>query len=77
VKGVFRLRGSEEVFGEPFDVAVSVAPQDQHLVPEVAARKAFIEEATKRLGEVNLNDWELLRVELGEPDAGELGERVG
>lgn len=45
-----------------FQVEIEAKGEDLHLLPEITVRKAFIEEATRRLGTVILGEWTLLEV---------------
>jgi hypothetical protein len=50
------MKGQFLLIGTAFRVEVYVKPEDEHLGPEWACRKAFIEEASRR-GGACLNDW--------------------
>ena len=55
MKGTFR-----HVSG--FEVEVESLEEDKNLISEIAIRKAFIEEAARRLDAVNLNEWSLVEI---------------
>ncbi len=44
---------------DTLDVEVRSKAEDDHLIPEIAVRKAFIEESMRRTGRVDWNAWKM------------------